>query len=222
MLEGGAIPTSIITTIKKLSSGYINGTRVVLGTHQSFDPTSVSIDLAFLGDVENGHPDRLDLEVSMFLGKSEDVHSEVVLGAQGQNPLARRPSIKRKNHSGAMKRTRSIKLSMQQSKEIAEALLNECMEDAHTGPDMRTPPRMTIDDPWMVSSPRFRARTDSRSLYEDQEVGELVAFLKEYRDLEEQGDILQYMMVNFGMSQRVSCGNVQLLLEELYEKSCES
>ena len=79
-----------------------------------------------------------------------------------------------------------------------------------------------IDDPWMESSPRFWAPTDSRSLYEDQEVGELVAFLKEYRDLEEQGDILQYMMVNFGMSQRVSCGNVQLFVEELYEKSCES
>ena len=79
-----------------------------------------------------------------------------------------------------------------------------------------------IDDPWMVSSPRFWAPTDSRSLYEDQEVGELVAFLKEYRDLEEQGDILQYMVVNFGMSQRVGCGNVQQLVEELYEKSCES
>ena len=60
------------------------------------------------------------------------------------------------------------------------------------------------------------------SLYSDQEMTELVAMLKESRDLEEQGDILQYMVVSYGMNHDTGHGSVQQLVLELYERSCEA
>merc|ERR1719228_2457822 len=67
MLEGDVIPPPIITTMKKLGSGYINGTRVSLGNHSTFVTTSCFTDLAFLGNVEDGMPDRLDPEVVRYM-----------------------------------------------------------------------------------------------------------------------------------------------------------
>lgn len=47
----------MIQTMKKLKSGYINGTRVMLGSLGDFLNTSAITDLSFLGSQEDGYPD---------------------------------------------------------------------------------------------------------------------------------------------------------------------
>lgn len=56
-VEDGKVPMSIITTIKKLRSGYTVGTRVTLGFLQDFLSTSCITNLSFLGSVEDGIPE---------------------------------------------------------------------------------------------------------------------------------------------------------------------
>lgn len=55
--EDGRIPYAMITTMKKLKSGYINGTRVTLGNLNDFLSTSSIANLSFLGCHEDGLPD---------------------------------------------------------------------------------------------------------------------------------------------------------------------
>lgn len=56
----------MIQTMKKLKSGYINGTRVMLGNLGDFLNTSAITDLSFLGSQEDGYPDRELLFCSNF------------------------------------------------------------------------------------------------------------------------------------------------------------
>ena len=59
-LDNGKIPLAMIQTMKKLKSGYINGTRVMLGQLSDFLNTSAITDLSFLGSQEDGYPERLN------------------------------------------------------------------------------------------------------------------------------------------------------------------
>lgn len=52
------VPLAMIQTMRKLKSGYINGTRVMLGNLGDFLNTSAITDLSFLGSQEDGYPDR--------------------------------------------------------------------------------------------------------------------------------------------------------------------
>lgn len=56
--DHGRVPLAMIQTMKKLKSGYINGTRVMLGHLGDFLNTSAITDLSFLGSQEDGYPDR--------------------------------------------------------------------------------------------------------------------------------------------------------------------
>ncbi|KAK3878049.1 hypothetical protein Pcinc_017262 [Petrolisthes cinctipes] len=67
--EDGKIPPAMISTLKKLKSGYINGTRVSLGKMQEFLNTSCITSLNFLHDTEGGFPDSLKGEVKDYLEK---------------------------------------------------------------------------------------------------------------------------------------------------------
>lgn len=58
--DNGKIPLAMIQTMKKLKSGYINGTRVMLGQLSDFLNTSAITDLSFLGSQEDGYPERLN------------------------------------------------------------------------------------------------------------------------------------------------------------------
>lgn len=57
-VDNGRVPLAMIQTMKKLKSGYINGTRVMLGHLGDFLNTSAITDLSFLGSQEDGYPDR--------------------------------------------------------------------------------------------------------------------------------------------------------------------
>lgn len=58
---------AMITTMKKLKSGYINGTRVTLGNLGEFLSTSAITNLSFLGSQEDGYPDSMYLNYSIAL-----------------------------------------------------------------------------------------------------------------------------------------------------------
>ena len=221
------IPSSIIRTIKKISSGYIYGTRVLLGSHTDFMPTSASVDLGFLNDHENGKPEYLDPEVEHFLSNNcERTETKGIIGTErsrsvgnGHQSNKQMGSKKRRYTSGAIQRTRSIKMSLESSKEIAQTLLNGCMNEiaAKTTNEHSPPPSF---DPWHIMSPPFRTRKSSQNIYEDNEE-ELLMRLEEEEDLEEQGDILQHMVENWGMAHDTGSGTVETLVKELYRKSCE-
>lgn len=68
--ENGRIPYAMITTMKKLKSGYINGTRVTLGTLNDFLSTSSIANLSFLGCHEEGLPD------SEYIQRSKECFSK--------------------------------------------------------------------------------------------------------------------------------------------------
>lgn len=57
-VDHGRVPLAMVQTMKKLKSGYINGTRVMLGHLGDFLNTSAITDLSFLGSQEDGYPDR--------------------------------------------------------------------------------------------------------------------------------------------------------------------
>lgn len=57
--DHGRVPLAMVQTMKKLKSGYINGTRVMLGHLGDFLNTSAITDLSFLGSQEDGYPDRM-------------------------------------------------------------------------------------------------------------------------------------------------------------------
>ena len=55
---------------------------------------------------------------------------------------------------------------------------------------------------WKPHSPKLRHRINSETQYADTEVEELMAMLRETESLEEQGDILQYLVsfkINFSL-----------------------
>lgn len=56
-IENNKVPLAMVQTMKKLKSGYINGTRVILGNLGDFINTSAITDLSFLGSQEDGYPD---------------------------------------------------------------------------------------------------------------------------------------------------------------------
>lgn len=56
-LDQNKVPLAMIQTMRKLKSGYINGTRVMLGNLGDFLNTSAITDLSFLGSQEDGYPD---------------------------------------------------------------------------------------------------------------------------------------------------------------------
>lgn len=72
-----------------------------------------------------------------------------------------------------------------------------------------------------------RHRNQSESSYAEQEVEELFAMLRESDSLEEQGDILQYLVdtkgpdFNTGMLENGKVVTVKDLLKGLYEKACQ-
>lgn len=56
-VDQNKVPLAMIQTMRKLKSGYINGTRVMLGNLGDFLNTSAITDLSFLGSTEEGYPD---------------------------------------------------------------------------------------------------------------------------------------------------------------------
>lgn len=99
----------MVQTMKKLKSGYINGTRVMLGNLGDFLNTSAITDLSFLGSQEDGYPDRLNPAVQAYLDehllRSFSQKNTLNMRTAGNRPRSLR---RRMSCRGAIKKTRSI------------------------------------------------------------------------------------------------------------------
>ncbi|XP_067642156.1 probable phosphorylase b kinase regulatory subunit alpha isoform X2 [Eurosta solidaginis] len=243
-LDHDRIPLAMIQTMRKLKSGYINGTRVMLGNLKDFLNTSAITDLSFLGSTEDGYPDRLHPDVQAYLEehllRSFSHRGMMTLHGGHLRPrqLRRRMSCK-----GAIKKTRSINvdsdtLGMEGPTTLTERRLSTVVPPQwlqsskannvsgfattqEEGPALVIDPlireniypidphhsRSTIERRRELASqqeiqaiPKIliqRHRTDTN--FADTEVEELIAMLRETENLEEQGDILQYLVDTQGL-----------------------
>ncbi|XP_058445149.1 probable phosphorylase b kinase regulatory subunit alpha isoform X3 [Malaya genurostris] len=263
LIDNNKVPLAMMQTMKKLKSGYINGTRVILGNLGDFINTSAITDLSFLGSQEDGYPDKLNPSVQSYL----DEHllrsfshraSTTSIRSSGLRPrnLRRRMSVK-----GAIKKTRSINvdsetLGMEGSvteRRLSHSITPQWLEPNQDGnvsasrdPSPNQPTRfgeqrVSIDDtkklliqtsattatPKIQLQPLPRHRPATETNFENTEVEELIAMLRETESLEEQGDILQHLVdtqgldFNTGMLEEGRVVTVRGLLKGLYEKACQ-
>ncbi|XP_012269877.1 probable phosphorylase b kinase regulatory subunit alpha isoform X2 [Athalia rosae] len=253
-LDQGKIPLAMITTMKKLKSGYINGTRVSLGNLNEFLSTSCITNLSFLGSSEEGRPDKLNPQIQQYL---EDHLLRAFPQRSGllNRPVARTGRNLRRKMSvkGAIKKTRSIAVELGVPNCLQEPeILGMSGEDrrvsvAYTSnpfieitdttvstqpsPNLLQPARTPspTDDllPWKQTPKSHRHRLASETQYADTEVEELLAMLRETESLEEQGDILQYLvdsqglLYDTGMLEEGRPVTVKDLLKGLYQKACQ-
>lgn len=241
--DQGKIPLAMVTTMKKLKSGYINGTRVTLGNLNDFLSTSCITNLSFLGSQEDGMPDRLNPQVEQYLEEHmmKCLSSRTTLLAR---PLSRNRVIRRRmSVKGAIKKTRSIinaesaMAGIDERKSSNAGLPAVSAYSSETTPvnsptaspfkiHPRSPSPEDIIPLWKQNqTPRLRVNTEAQ--YADTEVEELLTMLRESEHLEEQGDILQYLVdtqgVNYdtGMMEEGKAVTVKDLLKVLYEKACQ-
>ena len=220
--EDGSFPEPITDALHKINAGYIYGTRVDTGDLSFFQSTSSIVDLGFLGDIENGEQDKLQPQVHEFLDSAESELEEAgVLGSIG-----RQPEVKRKLSStciklmGSIRKSHSIRYSLEESKDILQGLMNERYdkERAVKGSNSPMVPFITkIGPPPRLCSPRRSRDEQNISSYPD--IEELVEILMESEDLQEQGDVLHYLVVNYGMEYDTGRGTVVELVSELYARS---
>ncbi|XP_063989272.1 probable phosphorylase b kinase regulatory subunit alpha isoform X1 [Diachasmimorpha longicaudata] len=253
-LDQGKIPLAMITTMKKLKSGYINGTRVSLGNMNDFLSTSCITNLSFLGSSEDGRPDKLNPQVHQYLEEHlmrALPHRAGLLrgpGVRTGKNLRRRMSVK-----GAIKKTRSIAVEPAVPIILQEPeILGMAGEDRRPSVVLATNPFIEVTDtgslsptspvnirtnrtpspteevmPWKTSPKPLRNRNPSETQYADTEVEELMAMLRETESLEEQGDILQYLVDSQGLQFQtgmIENGHpvlVKDLLKSLYERACQ-
>ncbi|XP_055522965.1 probable phosphorylase b kinase regulatory subunit alpha isoform X3 [Wyeomyia smithii] len=262
-LDNNKVPLAMMQTMKKLKSGYINGTRVILGNLGDFINTSAITDLSFLGSQEDGYPDKLNPSVQSYLEEHllrsfSHRTSTTSIRSSGLRPrnLRRRMSVK-----GAIKKTRSINvdsetLGMEGSvteRRLSHSITPQWLEPNQDGTvqtSRDTSPnqvgrygeqRVSIDEnkklhiqtsatsatPKIQVQPLPRHRTATETNFENTEVEELIAMLRETESLEEQGDILQHLVdtqgldFNTGMLEEGRVVTVRGLLKGLYEKACQ-
>ncbi|XP_053600146.1 probable phosphorylase b kinase regulatory subunit alpha isoform X4 [Plodia interpunctella] len=272
-LDQGRIPMAMITTMKKLKSGYINGTRVTLGNLGDFLNTSAITNLSFLGSQEDGYPDKLNPQVQSYLEehllKSFSNKLSVLsrpAGARHSRALRRRMSVR-----GAIKKTRSINVDSEtlgmegeyagpplerkpswldvEHIQTAFAGRSPSPEDARkkaftkgtstsslgiTTPTIEVTKESTPSPPKEEASVnknvqsilRNRVQSENQNFYAETETDDLLATLRETESLDEQGDILQYLVdthgleFNTGMLENGKIVTVKDLLKALYEKAC--
>ncbi|XP_053682622.1 probable phosphorylase b kinase regulatory subunit alpha isoform X2 [Sabethes cyaneus] len=276
-LDNNKVPLAMMQTMKKLKSGYINGTRVILGNLGDFINTSAITDLSFLGSQEDGYPDKLNPSVQSYLEEHllrsfSHRASTTSIRSSGLRPrnLRRRMSVK-----GAIKKTRSINvdsetLGMEGSvteRRLSHSITPQWLEPNQDGnvqisrdPSPNQPSRfgeqrVSIDEgkklhiqtsattatPKIQVQPLPRHRPTTETNFENTEVEELIAMLRETESLEEQGDILQHLVdtqgLDFntevvgnsanddsqsqGMLEEGRVVTVRGLLKGLYEKACQ-
>ncbi|KAM7350194.1 putative phosphorylase b kinase regulatory subunit alpha isoform 8-T8 [Cochliomyia hominivorax] len=259
MLDQDRIPLAMIQTMRKLKSGYINGTRVMLGNLKDFLNTSAITDLSFLGSTEDGYPDRLHPDVQTYLDEHllrSFSHRNTMNLRGGQ--LRPRHLRRRMSCKGAIKKTRSINvdsdnLGMEGPTPLTERRLSSVVPPPWLQANQQTqlntftvttettgnnnnnnsnPVKTEVlirENIYPIDINHSRSAIEKRSEFarQQEKVEELIAMLRETENLEEQGDILQYLVdtqgldFNTGMLEEGRVVTVRDLLKGLYEKACQ-
>ncbi|XP_070508631.1 probable phosphorylase b kinase regulatory subunit alpha [Chironomus tepperi] len=262
LLDQNRIPLAMVQTMKKLKSGYINGTRVMLGNLGDFLNTSAVTDLSFLGSQEDGYPDKLNPAVQAYLDEHllRSMSQKNTLAGMRGGSLRPRNLRRRMSVKGAIKKTRSINVDSETlgmegnvtERRLSVAITPLWLDSSATstippptpGPENREvtprpetseeglPPnkvqiQTSQDVPRINILPRHHRVGLSDTNFENTEVEELLAMLRETENLEDQGDILQYLVdtqgldFNTGMLDSGRVVTVRDLLKDLYEKACQ-
>ncbi|XP_075547297.1 putative phosphorylase b kinase regulatory subunit alpha [Dermacentor variabilis] len=242
LLHNGKIPGEVIATIKKLKSGYTTGTRILLGTLEEFVSTSCIASLSFVGNQEEGHPERIPAELREYLNKEfsrKDVRRDsIFLRRQSIIGPPKSPSAfgsrGKLGVKGLVKRSRSIHVENffscdQPSSTKSEELLPTLSEDSYGGVGDTGSPAYDTDEEElceMVDQPSNATILGLSQLQLDKvSEKELLDLLEESDSLEEHGDILHCLVLNKGLKWDTELGDgnrvitVRHLLKELYEKA---
>lgn len=242
LLHNGKIPGEVIATIKKLKSGYTTGTRILLGTLEEFVSTSCIASLSFVGNQEEGHPERIPAELREYLNKEftrKDLRRDsIFLRRQSIIGPPKSPSSfgsrGKLGVKGLVKRSRSIHVENffsydQPSSAKSEELLPTLSEDSYGGVGDTGSPAYDTDEEElceMVDQPSSATTLGLSQLQLDKvSEKELLDLLEESDSLEEHGDILHCLVLNKGLKWDTELGDgnrvitVRHLLKELYEKA---
>uniref|UniRef100_A0A1E1X9M0 Phosphorylase b kinase regulatory subunit n=1 Tax=Amblyomma aureolatum TaxID=187763 RepID=A0A1E1X9M0_9ACAR len=242
LLHNGKIPGEVIATIKKLKSGYTTGTRILLGTLEEFVSTSCIASLGFVGNQEEGHPERIPAELREYLNKEfsrKDVRRDsIFLRRQSIIGPPKSPSAfgsrGKLGVKGLVKRSRSIHVENflsydQPTSAKSEELLPSLSEGSYGGVGDTGSPAYDTDEEElceMVDQPSSATILGLSQLQLDKvSEKELLDLLEESDSLEEHGDILHCLVLNKGLKWDTELGDgnrvitVRHLLKELYEKA---
>ncbi|KAJ9596970.1 hypothetical protein L9F63_012000, partial [Diploptera punctata] len=215
---------------RPLDYGVVVVARVTLGNLNDFLSTSCITNLSFLGSLNP----QVQSYLEEHLLKSLTPRSQLLTRSSVRkgNTLRRRMSVK-----GAIKKTRSIAvepdiLGMQGDERMERRqsvyFPPQALADAEAdkiSPRSPSPEDMVFH--WKQNpTPRIRLTSETQQ-YADTEVEELLTMLRETEHLEEQGDILQYLVdtqgleFNTGIVEDGKPVTVKDLLKVLYEKACQ-
>lgn len=218
-LVNGKVPLSLRHTIKKLSSGYVNGTRVCLGRLGDFISTSCIASLDFLRDYEDGNPESLPTQVRDYLDREMRrtwlnrpgaiMHYPSRMGIPGAR--SRKSGV-----AGLVKRSRSIT-----SRDGFDPEFNMFVSSSPTTAAASIiPRRASLEE-------EIPLRAVSELHLDHVAEWELLTTLRETDSLEEQGDILHYLSVHKGLNWDTGLGQphsvvtVKDLFQDFYERTCQ-
>lgn len=223
MLDQGKIPVSMLSALKKLKSGYINGTRVSMGTHEQFLCTTCITNLSFLNSVEDGNPDTLQPEVQRYLSQQlgRPVSSVFkLLGSKASHQVGSRRKISMR---GSIRRSRSRNEEVLTSRRTSRQISGDNAMQTSVGESLVDEDDLQFDT---FSTPQEREKLLSESPYSKNDVVQLVNMLAEAPSIEEQADILHYLVLCYGTRHKIHVSQlgkdieIRDLLNTLYETAC--
>ena len=256
MLDGGKIPPSMLSAIRKMKNGLINTTRVCVGNYDQFLPTSCVRTLSFLNAVHEGHPEQLIPEVATYLNEElrnstkfnfKLLGTKMVSTIRICNQLAAGVDEKHVNRDrNLLMRKNSVRGAIRKSSR-QNSMTKESSENLGRKSGIIGPPKQSsssvdtsLPNPLRKSESvdsmkeaqygyptpsDVRERLLGKSPYLHFNLEQLVERLVEAETLEEQTDILHYLVLCYGLKQKILLPDersveIRDLLKTLYDTAC--
>lgn len=199
-----ALNSGLISTIKKLNSGYLNGARVVLGKLDDFIKTACLTSLNFVGNGAYGEEnERKVIEYIDSINSSGAFGSNKLLQLCTKNQSAQTSTGTRKKLGaiiGIAKRSRSI-----------------------TYTDSPMIEETTFDNRHTISYEELDKRPKPDTSFHNMKPEDILALLKETKSLHDEADILHYLLEIEGLEWDIGLHFPNLKLKDLivdvYEKA---
>ncbi|ELT89975.1 hypothetical protein CAPTEDRAFT_163062 [Capitella teleta] len=213
---------ALVATIKKLQTGYINGTRVHLGSLSDFVSTSCVTNLTFLTEADDSPDLTKLLKYIQRIGSSRVKSTRYLSGQDGMRRRSisrkRRPSVK-----GIIRRTCSIQIDPAELPGISSPT---SMPTSPKPSFLNVTPSFNHDHHHLKDSehPQNKIMSMHDVKYEGIDCEELMEQLKDSDQLHEQADIIHYLFITKGPDWETQMEDrqgvkVRDLLYELYDKA---
>ncbi|CAD5110977.1 DgyrCDS331 [Dimorphilus gyrociliatus] len=220
---------ALIATMKKLQTGYINGTRVQLGFIQDFMNTSCATCLTYLTEADDSPDiDNLLEYIGAFQVSSAKSTYRILDSISRKCSQVKKPRARRKSTvSGFLKKSLSIQIAPE---DVGETPSSENVSPTPPcSPLTFTPPERDLFQPKSHLKAVLAGTTaithHNESLYEGIDCIDLVDQLRDSESLHEQADIIYYLYLHKGVNWETnlegpnrSC-KVRDLLAELYDRA---